>query len=223
MKLVPTMNEFHLPIKLIGNALPNQLKLLYEKLIIKIDQYINESYINNKYLLAVLDYIDEIKEHNHHISIPVLSESICYLRSKILSNNGAIIYRSILIADAIVKNSGYKLHVLIGYTLSIHTSYIYTHNQVYLNQSFIGQKKFMKTLGLIGRKYLNDSNDDLKQRASRLAIDCIQAWGEAFYPREKYYPHIYRTYLNIRNKYNIQYPRPDFDPTRVPIFLGTII
>eukprot|EP01034_Spumella_vulgaris_P046158 gene46158-57556_t len=55
-----------------------------------------------------------------------------------------------------------------------------------------------------------------------LGIDCIQAWGEAFISRSALYPHIYETYHKMRYKYHIPFPRVDFDPTRVPIFLGPI-
>lgn len=53
-------------------------------------------------------------------------------------------------------------------------------------------------------------------------LDCLQAWGEAFYPRRHLYPHIWETYHKLKIFYMIPFPRPDFDPTRVPIFLGPL-
>ena len=190
--------ELHLPSMLIGSALPTQSKVMYDRLIRKMDIYINEQPPRNESLLPIIDYIDEIYSYdNYDIIIPVYSEAIYYLRIQILSTDAAKAYNSIIVADTLVKNSGYKIHVLIG------------------------QRKFMKTMGIIARKYINDVML-AKRQVSMLALDCIQAWGEAFYPRERYYPEIYHTYYNMRHKYQIPFPCPDFDPTRVPIFLGLI-
>ena len=55
-----------------------------------------------------------------------------------------------------------------------------------------------------------------------LIIDCLQAWGEAFMSRDHLYPYIVDTYSKLSTKYGIRFKRPDYDPTRVPIFLGPI-
>eukprot|EP01034_Spumella_vulgaris_P025877 gene25877-32382_t len=80
----------------------------------------------------------------------------------------------------------------------------------------------MQTFGIVLRRHRAKVNSSLHQRVSAFAIDCIQAWGEAFTSRRALYPHINDTYYKIRYKYHIRFPRMDFDPTRVPIFLGDV-
>jgi hypothetical protein len=40
--------------------------------------------------------------------------------------------------------------------------------------------------------------------------------------KRQIYPHIWDTYFKLRSKYKIIFKRPDFDPTRVPIFLDPV-
>eukprot|EP01032_Pedospumella_encystans_P013330 gene13330-15354_t len=130
-------------------------------------------------------------------SVPVLSEVVHYLRSLLLSADTELVYHTLVLLDHIVKNSGFILHVMIG------------------------RRKFMKTMSHVARKHTAEIYYANK-RVGNLALDCIQAWGEAFYPREEHYPHICHTYTKLKFKYKMHFPRPDFDPTRVPIFLDDV-
>ncbi len=99
--------------------------------------------------------------------------------------------------DALVKNCGPKIHVLIG------------------------QYRFMTTLSKISRVWLRGYHSRSKTVANH-GLDTIQAWGEAFETRKFLYPHIYGTYMKLRAKDYIKFPKVQYDPRRVPIFLGPI-
>jgi hypothetical protein len=80
----------------------------------------------------------------------------------------------------------------------------------------------MKTLSTVGRRFYFSAEDNHRIGVGVFIMDCIQAWGEAFLPRRQYYPHIVATYEKMTAKYGVRYPRPPFDPTRVPIFLDAL-
>jgi hypothetical protein len=55
----------------------------------------------------------------------------------------------------------------------------------------------------------------------KLGLDCIQAWGEAFSTEER--RHVYNflaVYESLRDKHHMIFPRPPFDPQRVPIIMA---
>ena len=58
----------------------------------------------------------------------VLEGMVTYLRHKLLSSDTQTIYYTVLLLDVLVKNSGYRVHVLIG------------------------RKHFMKTLSVVARR-----------------------------------------------------------------------
>eukprot|EP01032_Pedospumella_encystans_P013188 gene13188-15199_t len=162
----------------------------------KIDFY-NLCEIDSRNIVVILDLIENVKTEGYARSVPVLSEVVHYLRSLLLSADTELVYHTLVLLDHIVKNSGFILHVMIG------------------------RWKFMKTMSHVARKHTAEIYYANK-RVGNLALDCIQAWGEAFYPREEHYPHICHTYTKLKFKYKMHFPRPDFDPTRVPIFLDDV-
>lgn len=74
-----------------------------------------------------------------------------------------------MLIDGLIKNSGYRIHILIG------------------------RRRFMKTYGLIVSRHRAHMNSTLRMRVSALMVDCIQAYGEAFSTRRLLYPFIYDT------------------------------
>jgi hypothetical protein len=188
--------DIRMPANWVGSSLQGPAKEQFLSLRRKIDLYNLES-VTTENLVGILDAIEEVKSCGNDRAVIVLNEIVNYLRTLLLSRDTETVFHTVILLDCIVKNSGFIMHVLIG------------------------RRKFMKTLSLIARRHLNEPSQTHK-RVGVFAMDCLQAWGEAFYPRQEYYPHIYGTYLKLRTKYNVKFPRPDFDPTRVPIFLGVV-
>ena len=215
-KLFPSSVDFAIPTSLIGISLKGDAKHHFEIMISIIDKYLH-SPLNQSKWCEILDEIEVTKSIGVKNSMKALESTVLYLRHKLLYGDTQTVYYTVLLLDVLVKNSGYRIHVLIG------------------------RKVFMKTMSVISRRYLAKPGLDFKRIAeliigtefslqiSFISIqsctpnkDCIQAWGEAFLPRRHMYPYIYETYMKTRYKYGIRFPRPDFDPTRVPIFLGPI-
>ncbi len=180
----------------IGTALQGSAKKQFTMIRSKIDFY-NLCEIDSRNIVVILDLIENVKTEGYAKSVPVLSEVVHYLRSLLLSADTELVYHTLVLLDHIVKNSGFILHVMIG------------------------RRKFMKTMSYVARKHTAEIYHANK-RVGTLALDCIQAWGEAFYPREEHYPRICHTYTKLKYKYKMHFPRPDFDPTRVPIFLDDV-
>ena len=188
--------SFRVPMSWIGTALQGSAKKQFTMIRSKIDFY-NLCEIDSRHIVVILDLIENVKTEGYARSVPVLSEVVHYLRSLLLSADTELVYHTLVLLDHIVKNSGFILHVMIG------------------------RRKFMKTMSHVARKHTAEIYYANK-RVGNLALDCIQAWGEAFYPREEHYPHICHTYTKLKYKYKMHFPRPDFDPTRVPIFLDDV-
>jgi hypothetical protein len=75
----------------------------------------------------------------------------------------------------------------------------------------------MKDIGKVARKYTAKAKNDSNAReVSELALDIIQAWGEAFLPRSKQYPNFSKTYHELR-KEGLPF-KTQYDESRVPVF-----
>jgi hypothetical protein len=186
--------DIRLPPNWIGSTLQGDAKQKFLEIRKLIDLYDVEA-VSTENLLVILDAIEHIKGGSYQQAALVLCEVVNYLRSLLLGSDTEVTFRTVILLDCIVKNSGFVMHALIG------------------------RRKFMKTLSLVARRHLTSPFPE-PRRVAVYTLDCLQAWGEAFYPRQQCYPYIYQTYLKLRTKYQIKFPRPDFDPTRVPIFLG---
>ena len=143
----------------------------------------------------MLEIIDIVNSDTMHFI--VLKEIFEYLRVRLLSGHKQIVRRSIVLVDALIKNCGPNVYVLVA------------------------QKHFMRTLSKVSRSWLLKGSQHSK-RLGEYGLDTMQAWGEAFEPRKALYPHIYGAYMHLRSKSYITFPRQQYDPTRVPIFLGPI-
>lgn len=190
-----SLKDIHRPISWYGASLKGRSKEEFNKIKGKILHYLKNP-IDNRSLLDIVDCIEDTQSLGVH-SIPVLKEIVDFLRVKLLSKGVDELQHVVILLDILVKNSGYRLHVLIG------------------------RRTFMKTLSLVGRRCYTNTKKEYAMLAL-LIFDCFQAWGEAFLPRKHIYPQIHPTYWNLRTKYCVDFPRPEFDPTRVPIFLGPV-
>ena len=194
-----TTADFHLPTGLVGATLLPGVERDYFKIIRNdIDIYIKKI-TSLCQLMKLVDSVEETKRLGHRRSMIILSHIMTYLRIKLLSHELRVIELSAIMIDTLVKNGQYRIHILVG-------------NRI-----------FMKTIRVIIRQLLADERLQCRRVGFKI-LDFLKGWGEAFSKGERrlIYPHIVTTYEKMRHKYGVTYQRPDFDPLRVPIFLGTI-
>jgi hypothetical protein len=148
-------------------------------------------------MLEVSDFLQASialgKESCNRIS----SQAIEFLRLHLSHELAQTVLNAVLLCDFLAKNANFVVH------------------------DHFGQKLFMKTMKSVGLKFYY-SHDEEKRTIGTVIMDIIQGWGEAFEPRKSHYPHIYGTYIKLKHKYKIKFPRIDYDPDRVPIFLPPI-
>ena len=187
----------HKPKRLLGAFLEEGLREAFNTIIALIDDHYSSTHMRHDALLAIVDSIDNTNRFGTSPSMPLIHEVVAYLRINLLSRDTEKVKRTIVLLDVLIKNCQFRLHYSIG------------------------RKKFMKTLSKVTRWYYNNRSNTTENNAvSDLCLDCISAWSQAFYPRRNLYPYIVDTYLKLKGKYGIRFPRPDFDNSRVPIFLG---
>lgn len=112
----------------------------------------------------------------------VLREIMEYLRIQLLSASKHIVQRIIYLVDALIKNCGPKMYVLVG------------------------DRLFMRTLSKVSRAWALKGSRRAKQ-LGEYGLDTLQAWGEAFETRKTMYPSIYGTYMALRAKPYVSFPR----------------
>lgn len=179
----------------IGKDLQCSEKILFQDIKLLIEQFYNYKPKLNHSLMIHINESITCKACPLNSSIDILVEIFKYIRNRLLSNDLDVIKLSMLLLDFLVKNSGdFKVYLVIG------------------------QRKFLKTISVVGRR-LYQSQNMIKKSLAVFIFDFIQAWGEAFFNRQDTYPHYYQTYYKLKTVYGIHFPRPDNDPTRVPIFL----
>jgi len=122
----------------------------------------------------------------------VLEEIVYCLRQKMGARQSTrTVFMAVSLTEMLVKNCGMRLHAAIG------------------------QASFMADLVKVAKKYVGKTGEYCRDVAE-LTLDVIQAWGEAFLPRQRQFPHIVGAYHQLRKE---GFPfRPQYDPTRVPIF-----
>jgi hypothetical protein len=98
---------------------------------------------------------------------------------------------AISLTEAVVKNGGTRVHLAVG------------------------TESFMRDMAMVARKYCGKSGSD-NIEVAELALDVIQAWGEAFLSRRGQFPAFVKAYHDLR-KEGLQF-KPQYDMNRVPIF-----
>lgn len=187
-----------LPETWIGRDLDNEEKRIYHEVKNSIERFFSLRTLNHALMVRINDFIStNICPRSSESSCSILQELFKYLRIKLLNNDVVILEHTAMLLDFLVKNyHDFKVHLLVN------------------------QRKFMKTMSVIARRHL--AKGASHYRSALVLLDCIQGWGEGFYSRRHVYPHIWETYHKLVYKHGIHFPRPYFDPTRVPIFLGPI-
>lgn len=82
----------------------------------------------------------------------------------------------------------------------------------------LNDEKFMREMGNAVRYFSKRPGAENKE-VTDVSLDLIQSWGEAFLPRRKQYYNIVDLYFNLR-KEGLPFKAQQFDPSRVPIFIG---
>lgn len=113
------------------------------------------------------------------------------IRKKLASRQPKVAFLAVALVETLVKNCGTRLHAAVN------------------------DEGFMKELAKTARKYLSKTGAENREVAE-IAMDIIQAWGEAFLPRQRQFPNIVRTYQDMR-KEGLPF-KAQYDSSRVPIF-----
>lgn len=87
--------------------------------------------------------------------------------------------------------------------------------------SAVNDKAFISDLAKTARKYCSKSGGDNKE-AAEVALDVIQAWGEAFLTKRQRYPNITDIYFELK-KEGLPFKSAQFDSSRVPIFSDSFV
>ena len=196
--LLPSEIDLHVPVALLSFTIPANLREDYQKSVALIDEFV-ENYTGkverNDLLLKICDHVAQLgKLFSTQQFLSILGNVGEYLRILLLSSDYHHVYCSVIIQDGLIKNGDYRVHTVIGR---------------YMN---------MKTLSKVSRRrQLGKTKEETA--LGYFIADVIQAWGEAFEPRAALYPYIPETYHRLKFKHSCLFLRPDYDPTRVPIFL----
>ena len=119
------------------------------------------------------------------------AEVMILFRRKLSSSRPKTVSLTISLVEALVKNG----------TMSVHSA--------------VANESFMKEMAKVARKYNGKIGSD-NIEVAELALDVIQAWGEAFLSRQKQFPAFVKTYHDLR-KEGLRF-KAQYDATRVSIF-----
>eukprot|EP01035_Chromulina_nebulosa_P024511 gene24511-31918_t len=137
--------------------------------------------------------VDLMKANN----TAVFNESILYLRRKLTSNNPKVAIMTLRLLESLMTNCGEKFY------------------------SAVNDKAFISDMGKTARKFCNKVGGENKE-AAEVALDVIQAWGEAFLTKRQRYPNITDLYFDLR-KEGLPFKKVQFDSSRVPIFRDSFV
>lgn len=169
--LLPSALDLHMPLAVLEYTLPNASRKLYRQVQFLISKFIVQ---NNQVLLERHDLLLGICDEVKSLSVRCASREeyrqlleciIESLRVQTLSLSNAKVYNAVIVQDALVKNCDYVVHCVIG------------------------RVRNMKTLSKVARRHFALGGIADKEVAYFIA-DALQAWGEAFEPREDLFPTI---------------------------------
>ncbi len=161
------------------------------KMKMEVEEYLRIDDYNEEFVrLLVISFNDTYSSSQE--SLCILKSFLSYIRNRLLQGKPHEYKRLIHLLDAFVRNCGIRAQILIG------------------------RKKFLQVISVTARKF-KAMPMTACQECAAIALDCLQAWGEAFSEFKEVLPFYEETYLKLKNKYHLQFPRPAFDHTRVPI------
>lgn len=128
---------------------------------------------------------------NQQLSSEILAQVVFLLRRKLTSRQPKQVYLTIALVESLVKNCGTRLHAAVN------------------NEAFTAE------MCRVARKFVRLSGPD-NLEVSEACLDVLQAWGEAFLPRQRQFPNLVKAYQDLRVE-GLPF-RKQYDPSRVPIF-----
>ena len=135
----------------------------------------------------IIRIVDAVNSCSNQITI---NEIVFVIRKKFSSSQPKVVFLSLTLIEALVKNCGHRIYTAVN------------------------QDSFLKELGKVTRKFNNKTGAESAE-VFKLALDIVQAWGEAFLPLQHKYGNITKLYQDLRKEkmpFNSQYDRD-----RVPI------
>jgi hypothetical protein len=187
---------YHSPTLWISENLAPLEKAIYEDIKNEINKLFDKQTPLNNVMFNVVRKFNHTDHLGMDESIPVCKAVFKYLRHCLIDTLSSTGYLKVVhLLDALVRKSGIRVHVLVG------------------------RRRFLQTLSLTARQWKNRVNDPIAQEGAEFAVDCIQAWHEAFYDLRAIFPEYQICYYKLVYKYKIKFPRPEDDPSRLPIIL----
>ena len=104
-------------------------------------QYLHYQAVDNKDLLKIVDVIDGSIKLGIQDSVIMLEEVVKYLRLKVLSTDSSTIFYTMVLIDMLMKNCGYRIHMLIARVRFMKTISIVTRRLYALSVQNYSNKK----------------------------------------------------------------------------------
>jgi hypothetical protein len=181
------------PLAFFGLGLSSAEKEIFDKLKMEVEEYIKAPDMSEQLIMLICtSFNDTASLLGFEGSVPVLKQLFTFIRHRLLDGNTDQYKRLMYLLDSFVRQCGIRAQVMVG------------------------RKKFLQAVSLTARRYKTYYNSEC-QSCAALGLDCLQAWGEAFGPHKDVFPFYEEIYLKCKNKYNVLFPRPDHDPSRIPI------
>ena len=121
----------------------------------------------------------------------VINEVFFLFRKKFGHRSPKVVYHTLVLIEAIVKNCGASIHAAVN------------------------NDAFMREMGKLAKKYVGKVGVESKEVADQ-CLDMIQAWGEGFAPYERNFPNIVKLFRDLR-KERLPF-KSQHDPSRGPAF-----
>jgi hypothetical protein len=149
--------DLRLPTTWIGKGLKGLTKEYYDVLIRKIESFYQQTKFSEYLLVDIITFVNQIYYKIEKADFIVLfKELLNYLRHQLLKKDPIVYYCTIKVVDYLVRFCGY-------------------YSQILINNSRI----LLKTISVTAIRQSMITNRRNK-RAALVALDCIQAWAEAF-------------------------------------------
>ena len=163
-----------------------------KKLMREVEEYLSLDYYDENLVRLLIITINDSASLGQRKALATLKDFFSSIRRRLKTGKPHEYKRLIHLLDSFIRNCGMKA------------------------QSLIGQKKFLQVISITARKFRKRPITNYQECAA-IALDCIQGWAESFRDYQQTYPHYLETYQELKEKYSIQFPRAEYDLTRIPI------
>lgn len=181
-----------LSLRILGLGLQKKEQEVCDKLQAEVEAFLTTSQLDKGLIRLLIISFNETARFGMDESIPILKSFFSFIRHRLIDGKPSDFRRLVILLDNFIRNCGFRAQILIG------------------------RQKFLRSLSEMARKH-RGINNAVCQEGANMALDCIQAWSEAFKNFKQYFPYYEETYLELKNYYQIEFSRPENDPTRAPI------